>query len=99
MDLFFKIRYCENSKKISKKSISETKLRFLTPVSVLEENYDEPEISGSAYNSVYPPLDNPPNSIPKPSLFTPYNYASYTQVPELQDFTNFAQYDNSIYKS
>lgn len=98
VDLFFK-SIAEMVKKFPKKGISEAKLKVSSLISELEEKYDGPEITGSAYNPVYPPQDNPPNSIPKPTLFTPYNYAPYTQVPEPQDFTNFAQYDSSVYKS
>ncbi|KAE9532987.1 hypothetical protein AGLY_009415 [Aphis glycines] len=98
VDLFLK-SITETLKKFPKKGISEAKLKVLSLVSELEDKYDGPEISGSAYNPVYPPQDNSPNSIPKPTLFTPYNYAPYTQIPEPQDFTNFAQYDTSVYKS
>lgn len=97
VDLFFK-SIAETVKKFSKKGISEAKLKVLTLVSELEEKYDVPEIPGSAYNPAYSPQDNPPNPIPRPNLFTPYNYAAYTQVPEPQGFSNFAPYDNSIYK-
>ncbi|KAF0691301.1 Uncharacterized protein FWK35_00034967, partial [Aphis craccivora] len=77
VDLFFK-SIAEIVKKFPKKGISEAKLKVLSLISQLEEKYDGPEITGSAYNPIYPSQDNPPNSIPKPTLFTPYNYAPYT---------------------
>jgi len=98
VDLFFK-SIAETVKKFSKKWIADAKLKGLTLVSGLEEKYEEPEISGSVYNPIYPAQDPPNTIISKPTLFTPYNYAPYTQVSEPQEYTKFAQYDSSIYKS
>jgi len=97
VDLFFK-SIAETVKKFPKKGISEAKLKVLTLVSELEEKYNEPEMSGSVYNQAYPPQDDPPDPIPRPTLFTPYNYAAYSQVPEPQTFSNFAPFDSTIYK-
>jgi len=98
VDLFFK-SITETVKKFPRKGISEAKLKVLTLVSELEEKYTEPEISGSACNPAHPAQDNPLNSIPRSTLFTPYNYATYPQVPEPQQFSNFAPFDSTIYKS
>jgi len=86
VDLFFK-SITETVKRFSKKGIAEAKLKVVTLVSELEEKYDEPEISGSAYNPIYPAQD-PPNTIPKPTLFTPYNFERVQNVLKI---------DHSIY--